>query len=92
MKKIKVVDFIKTLEEICFDDETELVFDTLDGTTGEPYDLELNEFYFGDALCVPNVNEINIEFMVSDEFIKAKSSELVSDLAEEIRDVINKYR
>jgi hypothetical protein len=87
-----VKNFIEALNTIGYDDQTELEFDTVDGSTGEVYDLKLKEFCYGDDLCVPNVNSISVELKVADDFIKDKSREYVDELAEELNDVLNKYR
>ena len=50
---MKVIDFIKRLEEIGYDENTELTFGCCDGDTGKWYELEIDTydgdgFYYGE--------------------------------------------
>lgn len=69
---MKVIEFIKRLNEIGYDENTELTFSCCDGNTGEFYKLDLytdedsDGFCYGEDLCghFYNNDEINIEIYV----------------------------
>lgn len=68
---MKVIEFVKRLEEIGYDENTELTFSCIDETTCEFYYLNLdtennNGFYYGEDLngYPYNKQEINIEIDV----------------------------
>lgn len=68
---MKVIDFIKRLNEIGYDENTELTFSCCDGETGEWYDLKLDTkngdgFCYGEDLygTLYDKKEINIEIDV----------------------------
>ena len=89
---MKVIDFIKRLEEIGYDENTELTFSCCDGETGEWYDLKLDTkngdgFCYGEDLYgVPyDKKEINIE-------IDVDGCEMEEKLLETIEEIINEYK
>lgn len=92
VKKIKVVDFIKKLEKIGYDKNTILEFNTVDGNSGEVYDITIEKFINGDDYSVPNENVVDVQLNISNDFIKDVSTEYVEDIAEELNDVLSKYR
>lgn len=89
---MKVIEFIKRLEEIGYNENTELTFGCYDGTTGEFYYLNLDAedgdgFSYGEDLdgYPYNNKEINIEIDVDGckEYVESKQY-----LANEILDMI----
>ena len=97
---MKVIEFIKRLNEIGYDENTELTFSCIDGETGEWYDLKLDTkngdgFCYGEALYgVPyDKKEINIEIDVDgcEEYLGDKFYD-VHDLLDTIEEMINEYK
>lgn len=89
---MKVIDFIKRLEEIGYDENTELTFGCCDGDTGDFYYLNLDTidndgFCYGEDLdgYQYDKKEINIEIDVDGckEYVESKQY-----LANEILDMI----
>ena len=89
---MKVIDFIKRLEEIGYDENTELTFSCCDGDTGDFYYLNLDTidndgFCYGEDLdgYQYDKKEINIEIDVDGckEYVESKQF-----LANEILDMI----
>lgn len=92
---IKVAEFIKKLNEIGYDENTELTFSCVDGDTGECYELKFDEFSYGESLTgqpyCNDVIDISVDVDANKDYIKAKASNFINDLAEELNDVIKKY-
>lgn len=98
---MKVIDFIKRLEEIGYDENTELTFGCCDGDTGEWYELEIDTydgdgFYYGESLSEDpyDKKEINIGIDVDGctEYIKSKQHSYEANVAlDKIVDIINYY-
>lgn len=89
--KLKVMEFIEKLNKIGYDEETEIEFSVLD-FNGEVYDLEIDNFIYGDDLSIPNVNAIDIEIKMSDEYIKEICRDKVEELRCEIMDTIKNFK
>ena len=96
---MKVIEFIKRLEEIGYDENTELTFGCYDDN-GEFYYLNLDTgngdgFCYGEALYgVPyDKKEINIEIDVDgcEEYLGDKFYD-VHDLLDTIEEMINEYK
>lgn len=47
---MKVVELINKLNEIGYDENTELTFSCIDGETGECYDVPFDEISYGESL------------------------------------------
>ena len=62
---MKVVDLINKLNEIGYDENTELTFSCVDGNSGECYEVPFDEISFGENLTVEEV-EINHFFFVAE--------------------------
>lgn len=74
---MKVTELIRKLQEIGYDENTELTFSCVDGETGEYYVIPFEEITYGEELTgEPYDNDvIDIEVNVDsvEEYIKAKS-------------------
>lgn len=92
---MKIVEFINKLREIGYDENTELTFSCVDRNTGECYDLLIDEFCYGEDLTgQPYHNDIiDIGINVDDatSYVQAKSNDYVSDMIDELQDVLNKH-
>lgn len=73
---MKVTELIRKLQEIGYDENTELTFSCVDGETGEYYVIPFEEITYGEELTgEPYDNDvIDIEVNVDsvEEYIKAK--------------------
>ena len=73
---MKVAELIRKLQEIGYDENTELTFSCVDGETGEYYVIPFEEITYGEELTgEPYDNDvIDIEVGVDlvEEYIKAK--------------------
>ena len=97
---MKVVEFINRLNEIGFDENTELTFSCINGDTGEWYELEQDcdeqdPFSFGEDLTgEPYQNDV-IDFCLNvdgcEEYLNEKKMANCADLIEEINSVISNY-
>ena len=74
---MRVVEIIRKLQEIGYDENTELTFSCTDGETGEYYVIPFEEITYGEELTgEPYENDvIDIEVDVDsvEEYIKAKA-------------------
>lgn len=102
---MKVIEFIKRLKEIGYNENTELTFSCCDGETGEFYKLDLYTDEDSDGFCygedlyghLYNNDEINIEIDVDGckEYIKSKqyeANEVLDSITEAINDYNEMYR
>lgn len=93
--KVKVIDLINKLNEIGYDENTVLTFSCIDGDTGECYDISLDEICYGVKLTgkpyYNDVIDIGLDVDSAKDYIQAKSNEYMSDMIEELTDVLNKY-
>lgn len=88
---MRVVDLINKLNEIGFDETTELTFSTVNGDIGEWHECKFEHFNYGiDELGVDNC--IDIEVNIPKEYDKEKSESIVDELSGRIFDVISEYR
>lgn len=97
---MKVVELINKLNEIGYNENTELTFGCVNKTIGEWYELKLddaeNEYgiYYGEELTgLPyNKEEINIFLNVDDceDYLKEKGLD-VNEVLEDLRSIIYKY-
>lgn len=92
---MKVVDLIKKLNEIGYDENTELTFSCVDGNTGECYDIPLDEICYGEDLTGQpyhnDVIDIGVNVDAAKDYIQAKANGYMSDLIEDLREVLNKH-
>lgn len=93
---MKVVELINKLNEIGYDEDTELTFGFADGNTGEWYKAPFDEINYGiDLTGEPYHNDvINIDIDVDSvkEYQKDKAECAVIDIVEEMQYVLNKYQ
>lgn len=101
---MKVIEFIKRLEEIGYDDNTELTFGCCDGETGEFYRLDLytedsDGFCYGESLdgYPYDKKEISIEIDVDGckDYVESKqyeANEVLDRIAMIIADYNAMYR
>lgn len=92
---MKVVDLINKLNEIGYDENTELTFSCVDGNTGEGYDIPFDEICYGEDLTgQPYCNDvIDIGVNVDDakEYIQSKANTYIGDMIDDLIKVLNKY-
>lgn len=89
---MKVTELIRKLQEIGYDENTELTFSCVDGETGEYYVIPFEEITYGEELTgEPYDNDvIDIEVNVDsvEEYIKAKSEVELEKQAQRIIKVL----
>lgn len=92
---MKVIDLINKLNEIGYDENTELTFSCVNGETGEYYDIPFDEICFGENLTGEpyhnDVIDIGLDVDSAKDYIQAKSNEYMNDMIDELVDVLNKY-
>ena len=90
---MKVVELINKLNEIGYDENTELTFGFADGNTGEWYNAPFDEITYGiDLTGEPYHNDvINIDVDSVKEYQKDKVECAVIDIVEEMQDVLNRH-
>lgn len=92
---MKVVELINKLNEIGYDENTELTFGFADGNTGEWYNAPFDEITYGiDLTGEPYHSDvINIDVDVDSvkEYQKDKAECAVIDIVEEMQDVLNRH-
>lgn len=92
---MKVIELIKKLNDIGYNEETELTFGFVDGDTGEWYEVPFDEINYGTELTgEPYHNDmINIDVDVDSvkEYQKDKANCAVIDIVEEMQDVLNRH-
>lgn len=101
---MKIVELINKLNEIGYDENTELTFSCVDGNTGEWYVLNINDYdgecplgiTYGEYLTGEEYHNdiIDIELDVDGckDYINNKIENIKNDIAEDISRVINDYR
>lgn len=86
---MRVTELIRKLQEIGYDEDTELTFSCTDGETGEYYVIPFEEITYGEELTGEPYNNdvIDIEVDVDsvEEYIKAKAE---SELEKQTQRVI----
>ena len=97
---MKVVDFIKRLNEIGFDEKTELTFSCVSGETGNWHELkpdydEQDPFSYGESLTGMPYTKDTIDFCLDVDGCKDYIEEVkyndLGELTEELLRVIGKY-
>lgn len=101
---MKVVELINKLNEIGYDESTELTFSCVDGNTGEWYVLNIDDcdgeyplgITYGEYLTGEkyhnDIIDIGLDVDGCKEYIKDKIECTKIDIVEDILDAINKYR
>jgi hypothetical protein len=86
---MKVTELIRKLQEIGYNDDTELTFSCTDGETGEYYVIPFEELTYGEELTGEPYNNDVIDIAVDvdsvEEYIKAKAE---SELEKQTQRVI----
>lgn len=92
---MKVINLINKLNEIGYDENTELTFSCVDGDTGECYDIPFDEICYGEDLTgQPYCNDvIDIGVNVDDakEYIQSKANTYIGYMIDDLKEVLNKY-
>lgn len=92
---MKVVDLINKLNEIGYNENTELTFSCVNGDTGEYYEIPFDEICFGENLTGEPYNngviDIGLDVDSVKDYIQAKSNEYINDMIDELKEVLNKY-
>lgn len=74
---MKVTELIRKLQEIGYDENTELTFSCTDGETGEYYVISFEEIRYGEELTGESydndVIDIEVDVDSVEEYIKAKA-------------------
>ena len=93
---MKVVDLINILNQIGYDENTELTFSCTDGNTGQYYEIPFEEISFGEELTGKPYEKDQIDIEVDVDSVKSylhnKGMSMLDDLILDMRDVIAKYR
>ena len=93
---MKVVELIKRLNEIGYDENTELTFGIVNRENGNWYEAPFDEINYGiDLPGEPYHNDgINIDVDIDSvkEYQKEKSDSAVENFVDEIQEVLNKYQ
>ena len=92
---MKVVDLINKLNEIGYDENTELTFSCVDGNSGECYDVPIDEICYGEDLTgkpyCNDVIDIGINVDSAKDYIQAKTDVYINDMIAELSEVLNKH-
>jgi hypothetical protein len=87
-KHMKVVELIKKLEELGYNEDTEISFGIFD-YDGEWYDFELEEIEDEDREV--GVDDIGVILQTNKHYDKLVMKEIYVDLEEDLRRLIQKY-
>ena len=85
---MKVVEFIKRLEELGYNENTEISFGIFD-YNGEWYDFAINEIEDNDREV--NVDDIGVILETNKHYDKLVMQEVSFDLEEDLRKLIARY-
>ncbi len=92
---MKVVELVNKLNEIGYDENTELTFGLVNRENGNWYEAPFDEINYGiDLTGEPYHNDvINIDIDVDsvEEYQKEKSDSAVESFVDEIQEVLNKH-
>ena len=91
---MKVKEFIEKLNELGFDEETELTFGCIDGDSGDFYALPFEDVNREKDLEEDGDNIICVEVDVdsAQEYLNAKATYMRDDLVKELDEVLSEYR
>ena len=93
---MKVIEFIKKLNEIGYDENTELTFGFANKENGNWHEAPFDEISYGvDLTGEPYHNDvINIDVDVDSvkEYQKEKSDSAVEEFVDEIQEVLNSHK
>lgn len=92
---MKVIELINRLNEIGYDENTELTFSCTDGDSGEYYDIPFEEISCGEAITgepyCNDVIDIEVNVDAAEDYIKAKSDDRVYDIVNNLIEVLKEY-
>lgn len=92
---MKVIDLINKLNEIGYDENTELTFSCTNGNSGSYYVIPFEKICYGEELTGEpyhnDVIDIGVDVDSVPGYIGEKSKEYVTDLIDDVRMVLNKY-
>ena len=90
------MDLINKLNEIGYDENTELTLSCVDGETGECYDIDFDEITYGENLTgqpyCNDVIDIGIDVDSAKEYIQAKSESMLDNLINDLDEVLKRHR
>lgn len=84
---MKVIEFIAKLEQLGFNDNTELSFGFLNGAQGEYYECNFKSIDDNDREV--GCDDLIVEFEKPDDYIKSEIECTNTDLREDLLNVIN---
>lgn len=92
---MKVAELIRKLQEIGYDENTELTFSCVDGETGEYYVIPFEEITYGEELTGEpyenDVIDIAVDVDSATDYLNEKYAERNEEEMQEIIEVISKY-
>nr|WP_270249169.1 hypothetical protein [Coprococcus catus] len=92
---MKVIELINRLNEIGYDENTELTFSCIDGDSGEYYDIPFEEISCGEDLTgepyCNDVIDIEVNVDAAEDYIKDKSNNRVYDIVNNLIEVLKGY-
>lgn len=93
---MKVVELINRLNEIGYDENTELTFSCVDGLSGEYYEVPFDEISYGEDLTGEpyhnDIIDIGVDVDSCEEYIKSKSNDAIAELTEKLEYILNEYK
>ena len=93
---MKVVDLINKLNDIGYDENTELTFSFVDRKTGDWHVVSFDNISYGEELTGKPYDKELIDIFVDvdycEEYKLSVSKNVVDDLIEDINGIVNKYR
>ena len=87
---MKVVDLINKLNDIGYDENTELTFSFVDRKTGDWHVVSFDNISYGEELTGKPYDKELID--ICEEYKLSVSKNVVDDLIEDINGIVNKYR
>jgi hypothetical protein len=91
-----VIDFINKLNEIGYDENTELMFSCTDHETGEWYEVPFDEIFCGEILTgspyCNDVIDIEVNVDASKDYLRAKTDTCIGEIVDELNSVLNKHK
>lgn len=93
---MNVVDLINKLNDIGYDENTELTFSFVDRRTGDWHVVSLDNISYGEELTGKPYDKELIDICADvdscEEYKLSVSKNVVDDLIEDINAIVNKYR
>lgn len=93
---MKVVELINKLNEIGYNENTELTFSCVDGLSGECYNISFDEISYGESLTGEpyhnDIIDIGVDVDSCKEYVESKADDVIAELTSELSEVLNKYK